>query len=215
MNLKFLVWFCITTIVFFEELNARPISYPGGWTFMQMNDFNRHSIHVHFSPKINHSIGYRGEYWRKKEWQFHGLQFNYLIKRLNTSKSQANFYFKNGAGVAVGGLKNKKSEIEPNLFSGVSIDWESRKYFTSYENRINFNTSIDKFFLQKVRLGFAPYLGGYGDLHSWIMAQIEHMPQAKNKIVFSPILRMFKGDFLTEIGVSNYEDIMFNFIKRF
>ena len=215
MILKSLIWFWLTTLTIFEEMDARPVSYPGGWTVMQMNDFNRHSLHLHFSPKKNYSIGYRGEYWKKKEWQFHGLQFNYLVNRRNTSKSQSNFYLKNGAGMGISGFIKNKSKIEPNLFSGVSLDWENRRYFTSYENRINYNISIDKFFLQKVRLGFAPYLGGYGDLHSWIIAQIEHMPKAENKIVFSPILRMFKGDFLTEIGVSNYEDITFNFIKRF
>ena len=67
MNLKYLVWFCVTTIIIFEKINARPISYPGGWTIMQMNDFNMHSLHIHFSPKINYSVGYRGEYWKKKK----------------------------------------------------------------------------------------------------------------------------------------------------
>ena len=215
MIFKFLFWFLLTTVIIFEEMNARPISYPGGWTIMQMNDFNKHSILLHLSPKINYSIGYKGEYWKKKEWQFHGSQFNYLVKRINTSKSQSNFYLKNGAGLAISSFNKNKNKIEPNLFSGISLDWENRRYFTSYENRINYNISINKFFLQKVCFGFAPYLGKYGDLHSWIMFQIEHMPQAKNKIVFSPIFRMFKGDFLAEIGVSNYEDIMFNFIKRF
>ena len=215
MIFKFTFWFWLTAVIIFEEMNARPISYPGGWTIMQMNDFNKHSILLHLSPKINYSIGYKGEYWKKKEWQFHGSQFNYLVKRINTSKSQFNFYLKNGAGLAISSLNKNKNEIEPNLFSGISLDWENRRYFTSYENRINYNISIDKFFLQKVSFGFAPYLGKYGDLHSWIMFQIEHMPQAKNKIVFSPIFRMFKGDFLAEIGVNNYEDIMFNLIKRF
>ena len=215
MIFKFLFWFWLTTVIIFEEMNARPISYPGGWTIMQMNDFNKHSILIHFSPKINYSIGYKGEYWKKKEWQFHGSQFNFLVKRINTSKSQSNFYLKNGAGLAISSFNKNKNKIEPNLFSGISLDWENRRYFTSYENRINYNISIDKFFQQKVCFGFAPYLGKYGDLHSWIMVQVEHMPQAKNKVAFSPKLRMFKGDFLTEIGVSNYEDIMFNFIKRF
>ena len=58
--------------------------------------------------KRQYSIGYRGEYWRKKEWQFHGTQLNYLIKRFNTPKSQANFYLKSGAGFAVSDYKNLK-----------------------------------------------------------------------------------------------------------
>ena len=45
--------------------------------------------------------------------------------------------------------------------------------------------------------------------------QVEHMPQSKNKIVYTPILRMFKGDYLAEAGLSNLGDITINFIKRF
>ena len=95
------------------------------------------------------------------------------------------------------------------------MDWEDRKFFLGYENRINYNPTIDRFFLQKARIGFAPYVGKYGDLHSWLMLQIDHMPKAENKIVYSPILRMFKGDYLAELGLTNYKDFMFNFIKRF
>ena len=70
MNKRFLTWFILITLFFSKEINSRPISYQGGWTIMQKNDFNRHSFHSHFSPSINYSLGYRGEYWRKKEWTF-------------------------------------------------------------------------------------------------------------------------------------------------
>ena len=202
--------------VFFVKLSiSRPISYPDGWTIMQMNDFNRHSLHVHLSPSVNYSVGYRGEYWRKKEWQFHGTQINYLIKRFNTSKSQANFYIKSGVGVAVSDYKNLNNKFEPNVFTGISADWEDRQYYISYQNRMNYNSSIDTFFLQKARIGFAPYVGDYGDLHTWVMLQVENMSKTKNEIIYTPMLRMFKGDFLAEVGLTNYKDFMFNFIKRF
>ena len=182
---------------------------------MQMNDFNRHSLHVHLSPSVKYSIGYRGEYWRKKEWQFHGTQLNYLIKRFNTPKSQANLYLKSGAGLAVSDYKNLNNNVEPNIFSGISVDWEDRQYYVSYQNRVNYNSSIDTFFLQKARIGLAPYIGDYGDFHTWIMLQVENMTKTKNKIIYTPMLRMFKGDLLAEVGLTNYKDFMFNFIKRF
>ena len=118
-------------------------------------------------------------------------------------------------GLAYSDYKNFQSKIEPNLFSGISFDWEDRRYFTSYENKVNHNTSIDKFFLQKARVGITPYIGKYGDLHTWIMLQVEHMPQGRNKMIYTPMIRMFKGDFLFETGLSNYGNLMFNFIKRF
>ena len=215
MNKRFLTWFILITLFFSKEINSRPISYQGGWTIMQKNDFNRHSFHSHFSPSINYSLGYRGEYWRKKEWTFHGVQLNYLVKRFNGPNSQANIYLKNALGFALSDYKNHENKIEPNIFSGVAFDWENRQYYFSYENRLNYNSTIDKFFVQKTRIGFAPYVGKYGDLHTWVMFQVEKMSGPKSKIVYTPMIRAFKGDYLTEFGMTNHSDIMFNFTKRF
>ena len=197
------------------DILARPISYPDGWTVMQRNNFMRHSLHVHYSPSKNYSLGYRSEYWRSKQWQLHGLQINFLMNRINTPLSQANFYLKNTVGLASRMNHKIGNKFEPNLFSGISIDWEDRRYFTSYENRINYNKSIDTFFSQKVRIGLAPYIGEYGDIHTWIMLEIEHLPQTKNNLFITPMLRMFKGDYLFEAGVNINKEPMFNFIKRF
>ena len=215
MHKLLLTLFFFITIFLKNNCQTRPISYSGGWTLMQMNDFNRHSFHAHYSPSAIYSLGYRGEYWRKKEWQFHGIQFNYLIKRINTSKSQANFYLKNAAGLALSDYENFESKIEPSLFSGISLDWEDRQYYISYENRLNYSPTIDNFFLQKAIVGFAPYIGKYGDLHTWFMFQVENMPKSKDKIIYTPMLRLFKGDYLVEAGLNNHRDFMFNFIKRF
>ena len=81
-------------------LYARPVSYPGGWTFMQMNDVDRHSLHIHFSPTARYSIGYRGEYWDVDDYWLHSLAVNNLLRRWNNAESQANLYLKSGVGFA-------------------------------------------------------------------------------------------------------------------
>lgn len=206
----------LTLFLFFTKPGySRPISYPGGWTIMQKNDFNRHSFHLHFSPSPKYSIGYRAEYWRSKEWQLHSTQINYLIKRINTPKSQANFYFKSGVGLAYSDYKNIESKVEPNLFSGFSFDWEDRQYFMSYSNRMNYNSSIDKFFMQSARIGFSPIPKKYGDLHTWLMLQVDNMPRSRNNLMYTPLIRIFKGDYLTEAGINNNLEFTFNFVKRF
>ena len=212
------IFLCLSFIISFflnNDSESRPISYASSWTVMQKNDFNKNSIHIHYSPSTKYSVGLKSEFWREKEWQFHGAQFNYLIKRFNTPKSQYNFYLKNAFGVAFSDYQVLERNVEPNLFSGISFDWEDRKYYFSYENRINYNLSIDKFFMQKSRIGIAPYIGDYGDLHTWIMLQLDNMSSSKNKIVYTPMIRIFKGDFLAEAGLNNDLDVMFNFIKRF
>ena len=182
---------------------------------MQMNNFNRHSVHIHYSPSVNYSIGYRAEYWRKKEWQSHSTQINYLIKRYNMPKSQANFYLKSGVGIAKSDYEELSNEVKPNLFTGISFDWEDRQFYVSYQNRLNYNYTIDNFMIQKTRIGYAPYIGDYGDLHTWVMFQVEKMSGGNNSIIYTPMLRFFKGDYLAEAGITNNKDIMFNFIKRF
>ena len=75
--------------------------------------------------------------------------------------------------------------------------------------------NADNFFSQKARVGYAPYKGNYGDLHTWIMLQVENMSKTRNKIIYTPLLRIFKGDYLAEAGLASHKHFMFNFIKRF
>ena len=48
-------WFLIA-MIFFSFIEARPVSYPGGITLMQMNDTNKNSFHLHYSPTAKVSI---------------------------------------------------------------------------------------------------------------------------------------------------------------
>lgn len=60
---------------------ARPVSYPGGWTLMGMNDIDSNSVHVHYSPTATYSIGWRHEYLRESSAHADMAQINYLLKR--------------------------------------------------------------------------------------------------------------------------------------
>ena len=194
---------------------ARPVSYPGGWTVMQMNDADAHSLHVHYSPSAKYSIGYKAEYWRDENWQFHGAQLNYLVKRWNAPASQANFYIKSAAGMAHSDFGRFDHRYEPAAFTGVALDWEDRRWFTMYENRYTYAGNIDRFFMQKARIGVAPYIGDYGDLHSWLMLQIDHNPSKRDEVTVTPLVRLFKSETLVEAGISDDGDVLFNWIVRF
>ena len=73
-------WFLIA-MIFSSFIEARPVSYPGGITLMQMNDTNKNSFHLHYSPTAKVSFGYKFEYWREKEFSINALQMNNLLKR--------------------------------------------------------------------------------------------------------------------------------------
>jgi hypothetical protein len=197
---------------------ARPISYPEGLTLMQMNDAERNSLHFHYSPTANYSIGYRGEYWREAKWQLHALQFNYLAKRWNSEDSQANLYLKSGLGFT----RDQEDETNEAAFAGLAFDWEDRRYFASYENRFyhveadnHSSTGLNNFSMHSARLGIAPYIGQYGELHTWIMLQTDYFPDKQDKTLLTPMVRFFKSQYLVELGVSEEKDVMFNFIIRY
>lgn len=207
---------CAAVAAMTTSAQARPVSYAGGWTAMQMNDMASHSLHLHYSPSAKYSVGYLAEYWRKEDWQFHGVQVNNLLKRWNMPQAQANLYLKSGLGVAYSDHGNFDGATEPAGFAGIAADWENRRWFTSYENRYVEAGEIDHFFMQKARVGVAPYIGDYGDLHTWMMLQIDHMPtQDGEEVTVTPMLRFFKDVYMAEVGISHRGDVMANWVVRF
>ena len=56
--MKYVIFFYI--FIFFE-VYARPVSYPGGVTLMQINDGYFSNLHLHYSPSIKYSVGLKIE----------------------------------------------------------------------------------------------------------------------------------------------------------
>ena len=201
-------------------LHARPVSYPGGWTLMTVNDSLKSSAHVHYSPSAKSSIGYRLEYLRNHKLLFHSAQYNYLIKRWNKTNSQANVYVKSSLGLRHNFYSNKnsnnntKSSMSIDGFVGISGDFEDRRYFVSYENRYYLTPVLENYSFHSARLGFAPYIGDYGDLHTWTMVQFDYMVVA-SEFIITPLLRFFKGVHLFEIGINLSKGFLLNYIFRF
>ena len=75
--------------------------------------------------------------------------------------------------------------------------------------------AIEQHITQKARLGVAPYVGDYGDLHTWLMLQVDHHPKQSDNITFTPMVRLFKSETLVEAGLSDDGDVLFNWILRF
>jgi len=210
---KLIVIFIVCTLS--TDVLSRPVSYPSGWTFMSMNDGFRNSTHIHYSPSARYSVGYKAEYWRDDKFQIHALQLNNLLKRWNKKRSQANLYLKSGLGLVYSDYQSFNSDIEPVVFTGMAADWETRKYFVSYENRFMKSNEITDNFRQKGRIGFAPYIADFGKLHTWIMIEVNHVPEDVNKFTYTPLIRLFKGPSMVETGYSSEGNFLFNFVHRF
>jgi len=207
------LWMALMLVPFVVQ--ARPVSYPGGWTFMTMNKADERSVHVHYSPTAWMSIGYRGEYYQGDDFQLHAVQVNNLLKRWNKKESQANFYLKSGLGVAYSDAGIFDGKTEPAAFTGIATDWETRRYFVSYENRLTEAGDIADTFRHKARAGIAPYVADYGDLHTWLMLEVEHAPEAEDTVTVMPLVRFFKGTNLVEAGLSTEGEMLLNWIIRY
>ena len=212
--MKYMIFFVYFLNVF--EVYARPVSYPGGVTLMQMNDGYFSNLHLHYSPSIKYSIGLKIENNRVEKSTFLGIQYNNLLRRINKKNSQANFYLKS----AIGSIHSDEHPFSNHKvlagFIGFATDWENRRFFTSYEKKSFYSSDIAKYFQQKVRFGIAPYIGDYGDLHTWVMVQIQHTPKLETEeINVTPLLRFFKDVYLVESGVSLDGEIILNAVVRF
>jgi len=195
------------------EAQARPVSYPGGWTAMQMNNGDMSSVHLHYSPTFRDSIGLYSERNWGEDWHFTGVQYNRLVKRWNRPGSQANLYFKAAVGQA--DPFGDGADVEAAGFVGIGADWETRRWFAAYEGRA-YDLGFDQGARQSARVGVAPYIGDYGDLHTWLILEIENQPEAETPTTLTPLVRFFYDVQLLEIGYTpETDELMLNWIVRF
>ena len=172
----------INLFLFFIEVGgllARPISYVNGWTFMTYNNYDSNSTLIHYSLQANIPLAIKLNIGKGKEYFINSINLNYLIKRINKRFSQANVYIKSGVGLMSTDFENdSKNELAGHL--EVATDWETRRYFVSYFSKAVKSESIDNTYMQYARLGIAPYIAGYGKLHTWLMYEIKHMPEMED-----------------------------------
>jgi hypothetical protein len=190
-------------LVLFISVEARPISYSGGSTVMLMTDNMKDSLYYHFSPTYKYSVGIETVKDLIFDQEYSYLRFTYLMNRKNTRNSQRNLYFQSG-------ISSKGTD---NFFYGIHGDWETRRVFTGFGFKEVENTTQDyqDYFLQA---GIAPYIGEYGDLHTWLM-----LKSKKNTITNEwqtyPVLKFFKGDFLIEFGYDSKTNWDVHMMYRF
>jgi len=178
---------------------------------MQFNNFNVSRLHIHNSPNAFNSFGALIEDSHQHGWIYTGVQWNHLLKRRNTKHSQANLYLKAQLGQLRAGATDT---LAPSI--AIAGDWETRRYFTSYAARYREASNLEQNkFIQHARIGIAPYLAEYGNWHTWLMLHVDHLPDNDNELTVTPMVRLFRGNYLFEFGVSNEKDAMFNWIMRY
>jgi hypothetical protein len=94
-------------------------------------------------------------------------------------------------------------------------DYESRRWFFSYEPRFVWDGDIEKSVWQRARIGIAPYLANYNQLNTWLMFQVDHHPAKHDHFVATPLIRFFYKTYLFEIGYQSDHHVMVNWTLQF
>ena len=194
----------VCTLVIAVNVEARPISYSGGSTLMIKSDNLSNSTYFHYSPSFKYSIGIENTNDKIFKGNKNYIRFTYLLNRKNALSSQRNLYFQSGVDVA-----NKN-----NHFYGAHGDWETRRWFAGFGNK-NVQGKIKNNYENKyLQFGVAPYIGDYGDFHTWLMVKTKKSSLTKNTSTY-PVLKFFSGDALIEIGYDNQTNWDLHLMYRF
>ena len=197
---KFILF--LVALISTSFVDARPISWTGGSTIMYKSNSMMSSYYYHYSPSFKYSVG--TEYINDRYYndQYISIRSTYLLDRKNTKESQRNFYL-------TASLSTKSNN---EYYYGIHGDWETRRYFTSFS--ILDKRSYQKSYTEnELQIGVAPYLGEYNQLHTWIMLKSKEDTR-DNKWKTYPFIKLFKGDFLLEVG-SKESHWDLHFMKRF
>ena len=203
------------TILTCSVVQARPVSYAGGWTLIEVANRASTAGLVHYSPAHNFSVGLRHEWQRADDVKLTAIQPTLLVKRWFGREYQSNFYLTGGLGTAKDESPNKL-DSDTASFVGVMVDWETRTLFVSYEARFLEQGALGNYSMHAARFGWAPYAGDTGELHTWLMLEIDRREHFEDKTSVTPLLRFFKGPALLELGYNLTDPSpLVNFTYRF
>ena len=96
---------------------------------------------------------------------------------------------------------NFESNVLSNFFTSIGFNYKDVKNIIDYTDK-------------HLQLGVAPYLGEYGDLHTWLMVKTKKN-SLNNKQITYPVIKFFKGNVLLELGYDNKTDWDIHLMYRF
>jgi hypothetical protein len=187
---------------------ARPVSYPGGTMAMLEADDDAAMAEIVHTITPRTGIGLHAEWNEAQDWQAQMLMGSVLVARDNQKQSQANVFAMLGVGVASADVASWGADQAPTLLGVLEADWETRRLYVQAKVRARYvddavqngdPTGLD----WRVRAGFAPVLAPAGGLQPWLIAQLDHDPDAPDPLTPRAVLRLFSGPVLMEAGLTD------------
>tara|TARA_A100001388_G_scaffold200193_1_gene151418 strand:- start:37 stop:639 length:603 start_codon:yes stop_codon:yes gene_type:complete len=192
-------------IFFLSAISAHPVIFKSGKVFWLTQNPSFNDIRFGVSKSSNWLIGGRFLEDRNSNETFALINNNFLAKRWNKRNSQANLYLLSSVG-----LDTKNSKSMGTI--GLHGDWEDRQFmvmqmleYYSYSSAVVSNT----------RFAYSPYTTDYSKTSTWLIAhyRVEYSNN-KYSYMFFPVVRLFKKNYLVEIGF-NRDNSFLTFMTHF
>lgn len=193
---------CGALVALSAAAQARPVTYPGGNMAMVEVEEDGAMVEVVHTLTPQYGVGVRSSWNDAQDWQMQALVGTALLARDNQPQSQANVFASAGLGVASSDVAAFSDDAKPAAFAMLEADWETRRLYVQGRAYARWLEDIDSTMEWRARAGFAPYLAPAGTLQTWLIAQVDHVPEAKDSIEGRAVVRLFSGPVLFEAGLS-------------
>lgn len=194
---------------------AHPVIYQDGIVASSSNMSSFSDNHLMYSWSPRWASG--ANHWRltrnEANTEFAFAKTNHLLYRNNGEDSQGNVYLHAGLGVADSEIEEKRTSVA--YMSGVELDWETRKLYTSAKYYSFNSPKTTDLSMAQARVGFAPYEAEFDQLQTWFMLQAMYLPKVEEQVMLTPLLRFFYKNVLWEVGSSTRGDWMLNLMVHY
>jgi hypothetical protein len=197
--MRYLAWLLIF-LCEFSVAWAKPVSFKDGWGIMVAAQEDWADYQLNYSVTNRYSVG-ASEYYRRSEestTNFGMAQFNYLLQRWNELDSQGNIY----GSLGFGGSYDSVHDQSVAGYAAIEADYETRRIYTLIAAETLQAAHGVAFNRLRARVGIAPYLAPFEALQTWIIMQVEQMPEMEDETTLTPLLRFFYNNLALEAGIS-------------
>ncbi len=192
----------IPTIIFcwIARAEANPVSFKDGWGIMPAYGRDWAEVQFNYSLTNRSAIGVSDYFRDAKDSRSNFVvgQFNYLVKRWNELESQANIY----ASVGLGLNSDAKHGQGMAGYGTLEADYETRRIYTLIAGEtLQATNGVDSNRI-RFRAGVAPYKAPFEALQTWLLLQVEYMPEMDESTRVTPLVRLFLNNYALEVGAS-------------
>lgn len=190
----------IIAMLYAAPVSANPVSFKGGYGIMPAYNRDWHDVQLNYSRTRYDAAGMSYFYREGKEStaEFGIGQYNYLLSRWNELDSQANV----NLSIGFGGRHDSQRNDAVATYGALEADYETRTLYTQVAAETLQSEAGVHFSRYRGRAGVAPYKASFEGLQSWIILQVDYMPEMDDSLRITPMGRFFYDNVAMEAGVS-------------